>query len=153
DVDSMEGPEELQARRARLWHDWFRARFAANVPYDRIARGVLCATSREGDDARGWVRRESELARSLRAGGKTDYADRPGLDLFWRRAAGKDLPPLEPMAERVATTFLGVRIECAQCHKHPFDRWTQADYRSFANIVADVRFGLAPDGLAAVAAL
>src|SRR5262249_23492152 len=52
--------------------------------------------------------------------------------------------PVEPLAERVATTFLGIRIECAQCHKHPFDRWTQADYQSFANIVADVQFGLPP---------
>jgi hypothetical protein len=29
---------------------------------------------------------------------------------------------------------LGVRLECAQYHKHPFDRWTQADYRSYANL-------------------
>jgi hypothetical protein len=55
DVAAMEGPAELRSRRARLWHDWFRARFAANTPYDKIARGVLCATSREGDDAHGWA--------------------------------------------------------------------------------------------------
>jgi hypothetical protein len=42
-----------------------------------------------------------------------------------------------------------VRIECAQCHKHPFDRWTQADYRAFANIFSKVAFGLSPEGLAA----
>jgi len=29
-------------------------------------------------------------------------------------------------------------LECAQCHKHPTDRWTQADYRSFANLFAQV---------------
>jgi hypothetical protein len=57
------------------------------------------------------------------------------------------------MAERTAAALLGVRIECAQCHKHPFDRWTQADYRAFANIFADVRTGLSPEGLAATAAL
>ena len=51
DVEAMEGPDELRPRRARLWHDWFRERFAANVPYDQIARGVLCATSRDGADA------------------------------------------------------------------------------------------------------
>ena len=28
----------------------------------------------------------------------------------------------------VCRSFLGVRIECAQCHDHPFDRWTQEDY-------------------------
>ena len=59
--------------------------------------------------------------------------------------------PVEQMAERTATALLGVRIECAQCHKHPFDRWTQADYRAYANIFADVRFGLSPEGLAATA--
>src|SRR5262249_22653335 len=32
------------------------------------------------------------------------------------------------------------RLECAQCHKHPFDRWTQADYRSYANVFGQVRF-------------
>ncbi len=57
------------------------------------------------------------------------------------------------LAERTAAAFLGVRIECAQCHKHPFDRWTQADYRAFANVFADVQFGLSPEGLSATARL
>ena len=153
DVDAMEGPDELRTRRARLWYDWFRARFATNTPYDRIARGVLCATSRDGDDVHRWVRGEAERTRSLQNGADTGYADKLGLDLFWRRLVNGDYTPVEPLAERVAAMFLGVRIECAQCHKHPFDRWTRADYRAFANIVADVQFGLSPDGLAAASAL
>ncbi len=32
------------------------------------------------------------------------------------------------VASTVSQVFLGVRIECAQCHHHPFDRWSQADY-------------------------
>ncbi|HEX4607922.1 MAG TPA: DUF1549 domain-containing protein, partial [Urbifossiella sp.] len=32
------------------------------------------------------------------------------------------------MASSLAQVFLGVRIGCAECHHHPFDRWTQADY-------------------------
>ncbi|MBP90358.1 MAG: hypothetical protein CMJ64_27240 [Planctomycetaceae bacterium] len=32
------------------------------------------------------------------------------------------------LASTVSQVFLGVRIECAQCHHHPFDRWSQADY-------------------------
>ena len=154
DVDAMEGPAELRARRARMWHDWFRKRFAANMPYDQIARGVLCATSRDGEDARAWARREAE--RTAKAPGR-------GRDRLRRRSrgstsSGDGLPTGNTSRSSrwpsgSPTAFLGVRIECAQCHKHPFDRWTQADYRSFANIFADVQFGLSPDGLAAAAAL
>ena len=35
-------------------------------------------------------------------------------------------------AENVAQAFMGMRIQCAQCHNHPFDRWTQDDYYGFA---------------------
>src|SRR5262249_44469587 len=83
----------------------------------------------------------------------TDYAEGPGLDLFWRRFVNGEFTPVEPLAERVAAAFLGVRVECAQCHNHPFDRWTQADYRGFANAVAGVQYGLSPEGLAAAAGL
>ncbi|MCA9016474.1 MAG: DUF1549 domain-containing protein, partial [Planctomycetaceae bacterium] len=34
--------------------------------------------------------------------------------------------------ESVAQAFLGVRIQCAQCHHHPVERWSQDDYYSFA---------------------
>jgi len=35
-------------------------------------------------------------------------------------------------AENVAQVFMGARIQCAQCHNHPFDRWTMNDYYGFA---------------------
>ncbi len=34
--------------------------------------------------------------------------------------------------ENVGQAFLGVRMSCARCHKHPFDRWTTDDYWNFA---------------------
>jgi len=34
--------------------------------------------------------------------------------------------------ENIAQVFMGTRIQCAQCHNHPFDRWTQDDYYGFA---------------------
>ncbi len=153
DIDAMEGPPELQNRRARMWHDWFRRRIDVNTRYDAIARGVLCATSRDGDDVRHWLETEARRLLAAKAGTETDYASKPSLDLFWRRFANNEFFPIEQMAERTATAFLGVRIECAQCHKHPFDRWTQADYRSYANIFAKVAFGLSPEGLSATAKL
>lgn len=49
-----------------------------------------------------------------------------------------DRDPLKT-AENVAQVFLGMRIQCAQCHNHPFDRWTMEDYYSFAAFFAKVR--------------
>ncbi|MDG1893868.1 MAG: DUF1549 and DUF1553 domain-containing protein [Fuerstiella sp.] len=40
--------------------------------------------------------------------------------------------------ESVAQAFLGVRIQCAQCHHHPFDRWSQADYYGLAAVFSRV---------------
>ena len=41
-------------------------------------------------------------------------------------------------AENVAQVFMGTRIQCAQCHNHPFDRWTQDDYYGFAAFFARI---------------
>ncbi|MCB9890142.1 MAG: DUF1549 domain-containing protein [Planctomycetes bacterium] len=42
------------------------------------------------------------------------------------------------IAEHVAQAFLGLRLQCAQCHDHPFDRWTMDDYYGFAAFFARV---------------
>ena len=42
------------------------------------------------------------------------------------------------LAENVAQSFLGVRLQCAQCHNHPFDRWTQDDYYAWTSFFAQV---------------
>jgi hypothetical protein len=42
------------------------------------------------------------------------------------------------IAENTAQVFMGMRIQCAQCHNHPFDRWTQDDYYEFAAFFAGV---------------
>ena len=36
------------------------------------------------------------------------------------------------VTENVAQVFMGMRVQCAQCHNHPFDRWTMDDYYGFA---------------------
>lgn len=40
--------------------------------------------------------------------------------------------------ESVAQAFLGVRVQCAQCHHHPAERWSEDDYYSFAAIFSRV---------------
>jgi len=42
------------------------------------------------------------------------------------------------LSENVAQAFMGVRMQCAQCHNHPFDRWTMNDYYGFASFFAQV---------------
>ena len=46
---------------------------------------------------------------------------------FFRSA---DTP--DALARTVSQAFLGVRVECAQCHHHPFEKWSQEDYYSLA---------------------
>ncbi len=45
----------------------------------------------------------------------------------------------ELLARSVSQIFLGVRIECAQCHHHPFERWGQDDYFAFAGFFTGVK--------------
>ncbi|MCC9604563.1 DUF1549 domain-containing protein [Blastopirellula sp. JC732] len=47
--------------------------------------------------------------------------------------------------EDVAQLFLGVRLQCAQCHHHPFERWSQDDYYSLSAFFAQV--GRKPSGV------
>lgn len=42
------------------------------------------------------------------------------------------------VAENVAQVFMGMRIQCAQCHNHPFDRWTMDDYYGFAAFFSQI---------------
>ena len=42
------------------------------------------------------------------------------------------------LAEATAQLFLGIRLQCAQCHNHPYERWTQDDYLSLASFFTQV---------------
>ena len=45
----------------------------------------------------------------------------------------------ENSTETTAQLFLGVRIQCAKCHNHPFERWTQDDYYGFAAFFSRIK--------------
>jgi len=141
-LDTLEQPAQRRAHVSQMWHDWFRKRVAENKPYDEIVKGILTATSREGGmKPEDYSKLVEQFEEAQEKGEKTKYADRETLDLFWRRQ--QRVPP-EEWGEKTAAAFLGVRLECAQCHKHPFDRWTQADYRSYANLFSSVAFAISP---------
>jgi hypothetical protein len=134
---ALEQPQDMQMKRSQMWHDWIRVRLEKNVPYDEIVKGMLTATSLEGLTPEQWLEQTKKIETEAVKYDTTEYSKRATLDLFWRRQG--QVPSIE-WGEKVAAAFLGVRLECAQCHKHPFDRWTQSDYRAFANMFAGVTF-------------
>lgn len=75
--------------------------------------------------------------------------DRLAYELIAARGSTYTEPPAnfyrahrDPLTtgEAVAQVFLGVRLQCARCHNHPFDEWTQDDYYHFAGFFARVRY-------------
>jgi len=49
-------------------------------------------------------------------------------------------------AETVSMAFLGMSIQCAKCHDHPLEKWTNDEFYGMANLFARVRFKTAPEG-------
>jgi hypothetical protein len=134
--------QQSRPRLSQAWHDWFRKRVAENMPYDEIVKNVLTATSRDGQTAEEYLAQDRKVYDAMVKGFATPYAEKKSLDLFWRRQ--QPLPP-DQWGQKTAAAFLGVRLECAECHKHPFDRWTQVDYRAYGNIFAGITFGVQAD--------
>src|SRR5512138_2854718 len=89
------------------------------------------------------MQQQNAIDDAAQKGFDAPYADRETLDLFWRKQGNNFT--LELLGEHTATAFMGIRLECAQCHKHPFDRWTQTDYRAHANIFGQVTLGASPE--------
>lgn len=112
-----------------------------------------------------WAMRWADVLQ-LRAGGKLSkkavhgyyrwlrgqFADRVPLDTMAKHlitASGGTFENAEAnyfqtseditkLSENVAQVFLGMRLQCAACHNHPFDRWTMDDYYGFAAFFAQL---------------
>jgi hypothetical protein len=93
---------------------WLRARIAANAGYDRMVREILTASA-------GRARGNAFGGFDPNAGQLTPV----GFD-----QANENKP--ENLAGSTARLFLGVRLECAQCHKHPFARWRREQFWAYA---------------------
>ena len=87
-----------------------------------------------------WIRRSiaegrplNEFARELISGRGSTYSN-PAANYY------RALRDPQARAEATAQVFLGVRLQCAKCHNHPFDRWTQDDYHRWAAVFARVQY-------------
>ncbi len=95
---------------------WLQKQFADNVGLDRLARELLTFSL---DETRP---------------GRVDPAE-PSPRMFY---AGREEKPDE-LAASMTRLFLGVRLECAQCHDHPFVRWKRQDFWSQAAFFTSLR--------------
>ena len=103
----------------------------------------MLATSRPPSQT--YTEYSNEMTALYRKTPEGNYADHPGLTHFWAR---RNIVQPQQKALSFAYTFLGIRIQCAECHKHPFDQWTQDDYKDFTKFFTRVRYGTDPSDAA-----
>lgn len=122
------------------WYDWIKKRVVDNEGYDKIVEGILLATSREPEeDFEQFTKSINEIYKEKPG---QDFADRDHMPYYWARRNFKNP---DDRVLGFAYTFLGIRIQCAQCHKHPFDQWTQTDFKEFRGFFTRVNFGVNPE--------
>ncbi len=135
-IQNTAAPDQM----ARHWYEWIYRRVEQNMPYDKLVAGIVLATSRRpGQSYDDYVKEQSSY---YRAKDPADFAARDTMPYYW---AKRIIQKPEEKALNFSYTFLGVRLECAQCHKHPFDQWTQDDFNQFTAFFTNVRYGPAPD--------
>jgi hypothetical protein len=72
------------------------------------------------------------------------WTDHPAINFIsvtYDPAEDKKEPDPERLAARVARAFLGIRLDCAQCHDHPFQSWKQRDFQGIAAFFGQVHNG------------
>ena len=87
---------------AYAFHNWIKDMIAQNRPYDEFVRGVVAASG--------------------------EWQDAPAINWYWQTRDDQ----LHSVTADTAQVFLGVRLECARCHHHPYERWGQEDYYGLA---------------------
>ncbi len=104
-VGTEDGP--FLVFRRRRFIAWLSDAFLENRPYRAIVRDLIA-------DRGLW----------------TDHPATNFVSVTFDQEAGRPSP--ERLGARVSRAFLGVRLDCASCHDHPFQHWKQADFRGLA---------------------
>jgi hypothetical protein len=106
---------------------WLQDKLQSNTPYNQIVREIL--TSGNGDPL---------VARVALVNG----AGNANPNAFF--IVNENKP--ENLAGAATRKFLGVKLECAQCHAHPFAKWTRDQFWEFAAFFS----GMQPNGVRAI---
>ncbi|HUQ95918.1 MAG TPA: DUF1549 and DUF1553 domain-containing protein, partial [Bryobacteraceae bacterium] len=91
------------AKGGRLMYNWLRKAMLEDKPYDRFATELITAS------------------------GNLFY--NPASNFYYITERSEP----ENLATNISQIFLGVRLECARCHNHPWEKWTQDDFWGFAS--------------------
>lgn len=136
-IDRLLARDEYAAYWAMRFSDLLR------VDRDRVTAPGAIATTR-------WLHRQfaenrpfDEFARQVVTAQGSVAGDGPAA--FYRVL---DTP--DALARSISQLFLGVRIECAQCHHHPSERWGQDDYYALAGFFTGVTRKNLPTGQMAI---
>lgn len=114
-VGSEGGPFIVYRRRRFV--SWLSDQLLANRPYDQIVRDMLTAQGLWTDQP------------------ATNFVT-VTIDLDNQKGPNPDR-----LAGRVTRAFLGIRLDCAQCHNHPFQSWKQADFHGLSAFFGQVKNG------------
>lgn len=98
-ADLLRVKTKMKAASGEAYIDYLKTEIEENTPYDELVRELLTSSGPALERGNGAVN-------------------------YYLRDRGM---PEDNMSNTVRI-FLGTRLECAQCHNHPFDKWTQAQY-------------------------
>ncbi|HET6881369.1 MAG TPA: DUF1549 domain-containing protein [Pirellulales bacterium] len=145
DNEQNAGERRFRRQQAEQWYQWIYRRVEQNVPYDKIVEGIVLATGRQAGQS--YEEYAAETTAYYRPDQPADFAARETMPHFWAR---RQFNQAKDKALAFSYAFLGVRLQCAECHKHPFDQWTKQDFEQFSAFFDRVAYGYAPDAKQAV---
>jgi hypothetical protein len=148
DNEQHVGERRFRRQQAEQWYQWINRRVEQNVPYDKIVEGIVLATGRRRGQS--YEEYAAETNAYYRQENPADFAARETMPHYWAR---RQFNQAKDKAMTFSYAFLGVRLQCAECHKHPFDQWTKQDFEQFSAFFDRVAYGYAPDAKQAAKAM
>jgi hypothetical protein len=108
---------------------FLRARFAESAPWNAIVTELVAAT---GQNGHGGAKSGKKPGLAMGASTEETTLDTHPINgaVNWALRFEQNPQDLGGTASRV---FLGVQIQCAQCHDHKTEKWTQEDFRRFSS--------------------
>jgi hypothetical protein len=142
-IDKLLGSDEYARHWARYWRDVIAARVT-----DRrglaLARGFEDWLFEQLKSNKGW----DQIARAMiTAGGEYRFAEPQKNGALFLLASHPGVDAANEQAAETSRIFLGIQIQCAQCHDHPSDQWKRVQFHELAGYFARMRERPIRDGM------